>query len=74
MQGPLSSMMKAVVSGKYTYLAHLMCSSACFFLWMTPNQYKLRKLRPVRKQRQSSKDYSKGKVEAECPDDIKMEF
>jgi len=46
--GPLSGLLKSIISGKYTYLTYLMCSTACFFFWMTPNHYKLRHIRPRR--------------------------
>jgi len=41
-----SAFLKTMMSGKYSYLTHLMCSTACFFFWMTPNAYKMRFIRP----------------------------
>jgi len=46
-----AGLLKTIMSGKYSYLTHLMCSTACFFFWMTPNAYKLRYIRPSRKYR-----------------------
>jgi len=48
MAGPLSGLMKNIIQGKYTYLTYLMCSTACFFFWMTPNYHKVRLIRPKR--------------------------
>jgi len=44
-----SDILKTIMSGKYSYLTHLMCSTACFFFWMTPNAYKMINIRPSRK-------------------------
>lgn len=48
MEGPLSGLFKQLISGKYTYLTYFLCSSACFFFWMTPNHHKIRLIRPKR--------------------------
>jgi len=39
-------MLQRIIAGKYTYLGYLMCSTACCYFWMTPNQHKLRLIRP----------------------------
>ena len=46
MSDSTSNLFRSLVSGKYTYLTYLMCSTACFFFWSTPNQYKIRHIRP----------------------------
>jgi len=43
-----SAFLKSIMTGKYTYLTHLMCSTACFYFWINPNAYKMRFLRPYR--------------------------
>lgn len=45
-----SGFMKTIMTGKYCYLTHLMCSTACFFFWMSPNAYKMRYIKPSVKQ------------------------
>jgi hypothetical protein len=42
-------MLQSIISGKYTYLGYLMCSTACCYFWMTPNQHKLRLIKPKRR-------------------------
>jgi len=42
-----SGFLKTIMSGKYQHLTQLMCSTACFFFWMTPNAYKMRHIRPI---------------------------
>ena len=56
-QGPFSGMFKSIVSGKYQYLTYLMCSTACFFFWMAPNNHKLQLIRPVRRRMRPSSRY-----------------
>jgi len=56
-----------MISGKYTYLTYLMCSTTCAFMWLSPNQHKIRKLRPRRT--------SKAQQAKRAPEkDIEMEF
>jgi hypothetical protein len=77
MQGPFSGMMKSLVSGKYTYLTYLMCSTACAFMWMTPNQHKIRLIKPVIRvnQRSNSKSHKVSNKPSNRPEnDIEMEF
>jgi hypothetical protein len=49
-----SGFLKTIMSGKYSYLTHLMCSTACFAFWMTPNAYKMKYIRPYRISSKSS--------------------
>lgn len=62
LQGPLSGMMKSMISGKYTYLTYLMCSTSCAFMWLSPNQHKIRRLKPIKTAKRLSAN------------DIEMEF
>lgn len=85
MQGPLSGMFKKIAAGKYTYLTYLMCSTACFFFWMTPNHYKIRLIKPKSNANRSSSSRSHHHghrssqpkpqvVQKIDSDDIEMEF
>jgi hypothetical protein len=41
-----SSLIKTLVDGKYSYLAKSMANTASFGFWITPNQHKLRNIKP----------------------------
>jgi hypothetical protein len=70
--GPLSGLLKSIISGKYTYLTYLMCSTACFFFWMTPNHYKLRHIRPRRSGKSSQSSTTKNTKSDN--NNVEMEF
>jgi len=65
--GVYSGFLKTIMSGKYSYLTHLMCSTACFFFWMTPNANKMRLIRP-----NSKRDVVKSAKMKKENDDVEM--
>ena len=44
--GPLSGLVKGLISGKQLHMTELMCQKANFFFWMSPNHCTMRLLRP----------------------------
>jgi len=76
MQGPLAGMFKTMIAGKYQYLSCLMCSTACFFFWMTPNHHKIRLIRPAKKNLTLTEKYilnGNSVLQKKHNDDIEME-
>ena len=41
-----ANLIKTLVNGKYSYLAKSMANTASFGFWITPNQHKLRNIKP----------------------------
>lgn len=41
-----ANLIKTLVDGKYNYLAKSMANTASFGFWITPNQHKLRNIKP----------------------------
>jgi len=73
MAGPLAGMFKTMAAGKYQYLTCLMCSTACFFFWMTPNHHKIRLLRPQKNMTLTEKYILNGNSVPSKKHDIEME-
>jgi len=45
-QGPVSGIFKTLMDGKFQYLSNAIANKACSAFWLTPNQHKLRLIRP----------------------------